>query len=317
MGKIPLLIDTDAGTDDALALIMALKHSDYEVVSITTVAGNVPLEKVVQNVLYLVEQCERTTPVYIGAGQPLKRHLHPADFIHGVDGLGDIDLDLSGRMPSGDDAPNEIIRMAEMYKGELIIITLGPMTNLAMAYHLDPDLGEKIKHCYVMGGVAEHPGNITPLSEFNFWADPEAAQISLHAGIDMTLIGWGVTVAGGFLTQKELHELKQIDTHLARISVDMQNVKLKWLMDQGQEPICYLADPLAMSVLLNPEVIIRSKHYYSKVLESEDACDTRGQLIISSTEHNNPTPNLHIIREIDHETFKQTLFDAYITEDHG
>ena len=311
ISSFPLLIDTDAGTDDAIAIIMALMHGSCDVVGITTVTGNIPLDKVVQNVLYLVEACGSDTPVYAGAAQPLIRKVEPADFIHGADGLGDIGLDLLGRNPAGLYGAYEIVKKANEYAGELTLITLGPMTNLAIALCLDPEVATKIKKCYVMGGLFQLPGNITPVSEFNFWADPEATKICLHSGLSMTMIGWDATLAGGYLTLEDLKALKEIPSHIAQISVDMQNVKLQWLKQNQQEVQCNLADPLAMAILLNPDIIEDEDNYFVDIITSHDTCDTRGQLIVDVNHQKGKLPNVNMVKKVNHELFKKTLFEAY------
>ncbi len=123
----PFLIDTDAGSDDAVALIMALRHPAVEIAAITVVAGNVPLDKAVQNALYVCELCERAVPVHAGADRPLRRRLETAQHIHGTDGLGDIGLDLKGRLPADENAVRAIVRSAAAHAGELEIVTLGPL----------------------------------------------------------------------------------------------------------------------------------------------------------------------------------------------
>ena len=172
-----ILIDTDTASDDAVALVMALKYPDIQVEAITVVAGNVPLDQAVQNALYTREICDSEVPVYAGLAKPLVRELLTAQYIHGQDGLGDIGLPLSGRVPADGNAIDIIVDTIRQFPNEIEIIALGPLTNLAVAMAKEPELAPKVKHCYIMGGVGKGPGNVTSVSEYNIWADPEAAQI--------------------------------------------------------------------------------------------------------------------------------------------
>ena len=186
-------IDTDAGTDDAIALIMAMKHPQVDIVGISTSGGNVPLDCVVQNVLYIRELCDHSAPVYIGAEKPMTRTLDTADFIHGKDGLGDIGLDLKGRIPNKGDARDHLIQALKSHKGELELVCLGPLTNLGLIEQKEPGILSLAKRIYVMGGLITLPGNVTPMSEYNIWADPEAAQVVLQTQAKFTMIGWDST----------------------------------------------------------------------------------------------------------------------------
>ena len=144
----PFLIDTDAGSDDAVALVMALRNEEILIEALTVVAGNVPLEKAVQNCLYVRELCEREVPIHAGADRPIERALETAQHIHGTDGLGDIGLELEGRAPTSENAVGVIVQAAQEHAGYLEIVTLGPLTNLALALRSDPELASRF-HIFV------------------------------------------------------------------------------------------------------------------------------------------------------------------------
>lgn len=155
------LIDTDTASDDAVAMCMALRHPDIDVVGFTVVAGNVPLDQAVQNALYTVELCGATTPVYAGASEPLARDLETAQNVHGQDGMGDIGLDLQGRTPAEGWAPQFIVDTIRAYPGEITLVAIGPLTNVAIALLWAPDIAEKVDRVVIMGGTGEHvPGNV-------------------------------------------------------------------------------------------------------------------------------------------------------------
>src|SRR5215470_14172365 len=147
-----LLIDTDGGSDDVVALIMALRSSDVRVLAITAIAGNVPVEQATQNVLYTVELCKAETPVFAGAGKPLVRELVTAQWFHGKDGLGDHGYAPESRRAEDRHAVDAIIETALANPG-IEILTLGPLTNLALALTREPKIGEAIARCVVMGGA--------------------------------------------------------------------------------------------------------------------------------------------------------------------
>ena len=136
--KRRIWIDTDTASDDVVAIIIALKHPNIEVVGMSVVAGNVPLEMGVQNALITVERCGAKVPVHAGAAQPLSRPLESAQMVHGKDGMGDIGLDLSGRVPTSNDGIGAMIQAFRNAPGEIELITLGPLTNIAVAVRSEP-----------------------------------------------------------------------------------------------------------------------------------------------------------------------------------
>ena len=174
------LIDTDTASDDAVALIMALGARDVRVAAITTVAGNVNLLQATRNALFTVELCEAHVSVYVGAAKPLLRAHEDATWFHGGDGLGDHGYQPSRREPEAQPAAEAIIDTIEANEG-LVLVTLGPLTNIALALAKEPDIAGKVSRCVVMGGAPCCEGNVTPAAEFNIWVDPEAARSVFHS----------------------------------------------------------------------------------------------------------------------------------------
>ena len=211
------LIDTDTGSDDAVALAMALNNSNIKIEAITVVAGNIPVEQGLQNALYTVELCNKKAPVYLGEEKPLKRPLRTSEFFHGQDGLGDIGLDLKGRKATDGNAIDIIIEKVYQFENNLEIIAIGPLTNLALAIKRDPKIISKIKNCFIMGGTAFGPGNITPFSEFNFWVDPEAAEIVLQSGMEITLIDWDATKKYAWFDSNTIKSINNLNTPLSKL----------------------------------------------------------------------------------------------------
>ncbi|XP_052790179.1 pyrimidine-specific ribonucleoside hydrolase RihA-like [Mya arenaria] len=194
-GQRKLLIDTDAGVDDAQAILMALKSPDVDVIGITCVAGNVDAMQVGKNVLRVLQVVNRLDiPVYIGCNEALLGdEKESSDYYHGSDGLGDVpDPEAPDKsLIQSEHAVNALIRLSKKYKGELSLVCLAPLTNIAMGLRLDPGLGPRLKHCYIMGGNHHGKGNITVAAEFNFYFDPEAAYVVLNQlKAPITIVTW-------------------------------------------------------------------------------------------------------------------------------
>lgn len=193
----PVIIDADTGIDDALAILYALKSPRLRVEGITTVFGNVDVRQATDNTLRVIKLAAAPyeVPVAIGADRPLKRP--PTGFtphVHGHNGIGDVTLPPSAQQPLAERAEDFIIRKADELDGELVLITLGRLTNVALALAKAPALARKIKQVYVMGGAVQTAGNVTPVAEANIWGDPEAADIVFASGLDIVLVGLDVTM---------------------------------------------------------------------------------------------------------------------------
>ena len=180
--KIPFLIDTDTASDDAVALLMALRHPHIDVRAITTVAGNVPVGQAARNALYVTELCNSDAPVYVGAEKPLTRPHAPADWFHGKDGLSDRGYAPAHRSPERMHAAEAIIQTIEANPG-IVIITIGPLTNLALALDIRQDLARNVSRFIIMGGNPCCEGNVTPAAEYNIWCDPEAASTVVRSAL--------------------------------------------------------------------------------------------------------------------------------------
>ena len=250
----PFLIDTDTASDDAVALLMALRHPGVRVEAITVVAGNVPLEQAVQNALYTLELCGAATPVHAGAAAPLRRPLETAQFVHGQDGMGDLGLPLSGRRPGSEDAVGAIVETAARHAGALTLVTLGPLTNVALALRRAPVLAKQVQRCVVMGGTGSGPGNVTPRAEFNVWVDPEAARLVLDSELPLTVVGWDISCASAVIDAATAARLRDIGSERARFAMDIQRcvddfARLKMGLAGFDLP-----DPIAMAVALEPRI---------------------------------------------------------------
>ncbi|WP_312347068.1 nucleoside hydrolase [Stenotrophomonas acidaminiphila] len=250
--KIPLLIDTDPGVDDALALLMAFADARHDVVGLTVAAGNVGLGYTVRNALKLCEVAGRgDVPVFAGAPDPLVYPAEDAAHVHGRDGFGDVELPAAARAVEDEHAALAILRLSHQYAGELLLVALGPLTNIALALKLDPTLPQRVKRFLVMGGAITGHGNITPVAEFNIAFDPEAAHIVFTAFPHVEVADWEATVAHGLL-HRNVEQWLAADTDKARFYELISRQTRLWSEDSRGE-YWYAADALAMAWALQPE----------------------------------------------------------------
>jgi len=276
--KRNLLIDTDTASDDAVALIMALRSPLVEVAAITVVAGNVPVEQATRNALFAVELCGSDVPVFTGAAKPLHRELEPATWFHGMDGLGDCGYAASAeRQPGGTHAVDAIVACA-MERPGLEVITLGPLTNLALALEREPRIVANISRCVVMGGAPCCEGNVTPAAEFNIWVDPEAARAVFLSGLPIELVGWHLSRHEAVLDASDIERVLALKTPLAEFAVRCNGKAREAYLEQTGEHGISLPDPVAMAVLLQPELMTEwSEHFVEIETKSEL---TRGMTVV-------------------------------------
>ena len=271
------LIDTDTASDDAVALIMALRAPDVRVAAITVVAGNVPLQQATRNALYTVELCGANTPVHRGADKPLLRPYQNATWFHGRDGLGDHDYPAPRQAPKPSHAVDAIIETIEANPG-LVLVTLGPLTNVALAVSKKPSIAAKVSRCVVMGGAPCCEGNVTPAAEYNIWVDPEAAGVVLRSGLPVELIGWHLCRGEAVLGPSDIAQVEAFGTPLARFAVECNSHARGALKIQtGEDGIC-LPDPVTMCLALDSTVGTDwSEHYVEIETQSEL---TRGMTVV-------------------------------------
>ncbi len=301
------IIDTDTASDDAVALLLAFNAPDVQIEAITVAAGNVPLELAVQNALYTCELCGKNIPVYAGMAKPLLQELQTAQFVHGEDGMGDIGLPLSGRKPSEGHAVQKLIETVNRFPGEITLVTLGPLTNVAMAVLLDPSFASKVKSCVVMGGSSNHIGNVTPTAEYNIWADPEAAKIVFDSGLPLTMVGIDISVQYACLSSEESARLRNIGTPLAHFVVDIQGAVEKFCRSIGYDGYD-LPDPITMAIALDPSVATRTQRYYVTV--ETGGTLSRGQTVVDHAGFTGKTPNVEVVLEASKARFMDMLHAA-------
>jgi purine nucleosidase len=247
------LIDTDTASDDAVAIIMALADPNVRVLGLTTVAGNVGLKQATRNALLTAEICKSDVPVFAGADKPLTRAHDHAHWFHGKDGMGDRGFPTPRRKAEREQAVDAIVRIAQAEPG-LTLVTLGPLTNIALALKRDPKLAEKIGRCVVMGGAPCCEGNVTPAAEYNIWVDPEAARAVFRSKLNIEMIGWHVSRGPSVLRDDEIEAIEAIGTAKAKFAIESNTTAREAYRTQTDEVGLSLADPTAMAVALDRSV---------------------------------------------------------------
>lgn len=271
------LIDTDTASDDAVALIMALRSPQVKVIGITTVCGNVELQQATRNALYVAELCDSDAPVYQGVAKPLYRPLQLADWFHGKDGLGEHNYPAPRRAIESEHAVNALIRLIRAHPG-VTLVTLGPLTNIALAVSEMPDIVQSVGRCVVMGGNPCCEGNVTPGAEFNMWVDPEAARVVLRSGLPVELVGWHLCRYDAALGPADIDFVNGIGTAVARFSIECNSVARDAYMEQTGADGISLPDPVAMAVALDPSIATETSRHYVDVETATEL--TRGMTVV-------------------------------------
>jgi inosine-uridine nucleoside N-ribohydrolase len=273
-GTMRVIIDTDPGVDDALALLLAMRSPELKIEGITAVAGNVPLQLTLPNALRMVEVAERTDiPVAAGAKSPLVRRLVTAAYAHGENGLGGAVFPEPKTNPVATPAAEFIRGVVRKYPGEVTLITIGPLTNLATALNVDVELAGMIKRLVMMGGSLSG-GNITPAAEFNVYVDPEAARIVFQSGIPVTMVGLDVTRKTS-LTEEHVRVLEAGRNPVSQAAAKIARNAIEHNRQQGFLVGPNMHDSLAVAGFLDPS-LLKWQDYYVDV-------ETTGELTAGET----------------------------------
>lgn len=314
-----LIIDTDTGSDDAVALIMALKSTNFKVEAITTVCGNVPVELATKNALMTIEAANgQKPPLYVGAGKPLMRDLVTAVNVHGEDGMGDCNLINPTLLPETKHAVDSILEIIENNPGEIEIVTIGPVTNIALAILKAPETMKKVKRIYSMGTAGFGPGNTTPVAEFNVYVDAEAYSIMMKSGIPISIIGFDICLGEAAWNREDMEFLMESQKEEAVFAVQCNRSLLEYNLQASGGHFVDLPDAVAMGVVLWDDIVIEDKLCYCYVCTTEEA--TYGQVIVNdgsklaiSDGFAGHTPNATICKTIDNQLFKKRLIELLVS----
>lgn len=272
----PIILDTDPGVDDALAIMLALDSPELDVRGICTVSGNVPLSTGTRNAQGLLQLLDHTEiSVFTGADQPLKRDPVFATEVHGESGMGQAVLPKPSQKIKGD-AVDFLVQTLSDQPGEITIIAVGPLTNLALAEQRQPGTLQKAKQVIIMGGTIATTGNATPVAEFNIYADPHAAHTVVHSGASLLLVPLDATRQVKLSETDIENKIAPKKTVASQFVVDaVQNVFALY-RQLGREPIVYLHDPLAVGAAIAPE-LLRAETLYIDIETTGDL--TLGQVV--------------------------------------
>lgn len=302
-----ILLDCDPGHDDAVAILVAAEFADL--VGITTVAGNAPLDRTTYNACVMRDMLGLAVPVYAGAVRPLLAEPHPAAFVHGESGLDGADLPAPARGADGDDAVGFIVETCRADEGTWLVPT-GPLTNIALALRAAPDLADRIAGISLMGGGTF--GNRSSVAEFNVWADPEAGAIVLGCGAPLTMAGLDVTHQF-VVTPERIATIDAVAAELgsrfAAVLADLfRFFSATYIQRNRGMAGAALHDPLAVMALTHPHLFEAADRFVVVETRGEH---TRGMTVIDRRSlHECPPPNCRVLERVDADGAWQVVVDA-------
>lgn len=256
-----IIIDTDPGIDDALAILLALASPELKLEGLTVVHGNCSMAQGVTNALSVLELAGREdVPVYQGCELPLVQPSLLAPETHGNTGLGYAQLPPPTTEPAAGHAVDFLVESTLSAPGEITIVAIGPLTNLALAIRREPEIVEAVREVIIMGGAIRHEGNTTPLAEFNTFVDPHAAHIVYHAGMPITLVPLDVTYKC-ILTPEDVRRLLKSEHPITEFIADATRFYMEFHDDYQKIAGCVINDPLALALAYAPELVDVEEHY--------------------------------------------------------
>lgn len=315
MSGIPVVLDMDPGVDDALALMMALNSPELEVLAVCTVSGNVPIEVATNNGISILGMLGRLDiPVYRGAERPLKRESVHAAEVHGSGGLGDTELPIPDVEPSG--SVTEFLgKILSERPGEVTVIAVGPLTNLARAESKRRGILQKAKQLVVMGGSIREPGNVSPTAEFNFYADPDAARAVVRSGVELTLVPLDAThqvQIGRSELDRWVDGKDFAEAHFVRGSMEPALAYTDRIY--GKASFC-LHDPMAVGCVLRPSIFQTTRTSIDVEVEGELA---NGQVVADLRPfvdgRRRKGVSINWVTDVDADAFKAMFKDRVLPE---
>ncbi len=305
--KIPVIIDTDPGMDDAIALLLAFSSDKLDIRALTAVGGNIPLVKTSRNLLDLAGYASKEIKVSKGAEKPLLRPLETAEWVHGESGLGSVVLDKNNGDFYEKSAWDTIYEEAIACEGKLQLIALGPLTNIAITLMKYPDIVSKIQRITLMGGSC-YIGNTTPSAEFNIYVDAEAADIVFQSGIPITMVGLDATHKATIL-EKEIEEIVSVNSRVTDIvnGLLISNLEFRKKYSGLNEAIIH--DALAVGAVIDP-TIIEKEDYYVAIETAGEL--TYGKTVVDLTRVTKNKPNAEVALGVDRERFVQMFKEMMI-----
>ena len=305
---LKILLDTDTAGDDTVAIMMAARAANAKLVGVTINCGNIRFDQEVENALYTLQVAglSRRVPVYPGTRHPILKDWTTVENIHGKDGMGNSSFPRAKQRPSQDAAVDAIVDTINSEPGEITLVEIAPMTNLALAIRKDPSIVKKVKEFYFMGGTNQYLGNVTPAAEFNFWVDPEAAKIVLGSGMPTTMVGWEICMKYGLIGPREYAEIGAMTTKYSEFFISVNRQVRKFMREERGMDATSCPDSITMSIVLNPKVATDVRKRFVDV----DASDgiSRGATIVDDMKVLGKKPNVSMVCAASQERFRSMLY---------
>ncbi len=307
-----IILDTDPGIDDAMAIFFAFQSPDIDVLGLTTVYGNVPVTMSAKNALTLCELADKDIPVTKGVGMPwVGPESGYAHFVHGDDGFGNIDFPASDRQLDPRSSAQFIVDMARQHPGEITLVAIGPLGNLALALRLEPELPKLVKGVSIMGGAAFVPGNVTPVAEANIWNDAHAAEIVFAADWELNMFGLDVTNAVPF-TPDFLDELESKNAKLGGFVKQSSQFYVDFYSQNREDRVCFFHDAMPLAHLTHPELFTLTRGHARVSTDPLNKGQTSvapigstmSPLWLEATE-------INVATDVDHDKLRQLYVDTY------
>jgi purine nucleosidase len=303
-----ILLDTDTAGDDTIAILMALRAKNARLEGITINCGNIKFDQEVENALYTIQVAGMSgkVPVYPGARHPLLKEWKTVEHIHGRDGMGNSYFPKAKQRPEPKHAVDAIIDTINSNPGDITLVEIAPMTNLALALRKDPGIAKKVRHFYFMGGNNQHLGNVTPAAEFNIWVDPDAAKIVLESGMPTTMVGWEICMRHGLIGSREYAEIESMKTSESAFFVAVNRQVRRFMKAERDIDATSCPDSITMSIVLNHRVSTDVKRRYVEPDNSEGI--SRGATIVDHLKVLGIRPNVSVVYEASQDLFQRMLF---------
>jgi inosine-uridine nucleoside N-ribohydrolase len=301
-----ILLDTDPGVDDALALLLAVASPEIKLEAITTVSGNVNVELTTRNALSLLELIGRTDiPVARGSVYPIVRTPVYAEEVYGKNGLGEVILPEPTVQPVEKHAVDLIVETIMRNPGEITLVAIGPLTNLALALRREPGIARQVREVVVMGGALRVPGNVTPSAEFNIYVDPHAAHAVFHAGWPLRLVSLDTTTRT-LLTREQISDLVSVGGPVMTCIQQMLTYYFEVFAARENRAAFLMHDPLCLATVFQPDLITWEPVYVDVELTG---ALTLGETVAFFHRDGVPVPNIQASVAVDADRFLQLYLE--------
>jgi len=311
-----MLLDCDPGIDDAMAILLALKSEGVELEGITTVSGNIGIDLATANALRVLELTgHEHIPVAKGIARPLIKRFEPTSEVHGRDGMGNTNLPLPKIKEQPIHAVDFITNAIMKNPSEITLVSVGPLTNIAVAITLEPRIAVNVKEAIIMGGAVTVSGNVTSEAEFNIHADPEAARIVLNSGMPITLVGLDVTMKT-LLKEEHLNQILEAETPVARFLEKIVKHYMRFYKEIVNVDGCGLHDPLAVGAAID-RTLVKTRPIFVDV-------ETKGEITYGETvgdlrpgsEGGRRPPNMNVCVDVDSTRFLEMFINTLKSGEH-